>query len=117
MTGQPASNSPYANDTIVSLGFAQQVFSYGSPGDVLLAIDAAGNSEKVIYAAQVAKHQKMSVIALTGNSDAKLRQIADVCICVPAGKIVDIEKLQLSVCHTIYAMLETAFFCKEAARQ
>ena len=116
LTGQPASNSPYANDTIISLGFAQQVFSYGSPGDVLLAIDAAGNSEKVIYAAQVAKHQKMSVIALTGNSDAKLRQIADVCICVPAGKIVDIEKLQLSVCHTIYAMLETAFFCKEAAR-
>ncbi|MBD3393787.1 MAG: SIS domain-containing protein, partial [Chitinivibrionales bacterium] len=45
----------FANDVNADMVFAQQVYGYGRPGDVLLAISTSGSSENIINAVCVAR--------------------------------------------------------------
>ena len=51
--------------------------------DVLFAISTSGNSKNVVNAAKVAKSTGVKVIALTGKEGGELREVSDICICVP----------------------------------
>jgi len=46
--------SAFANDVDGDLVFAQQVFAYGNPGDILVGISTSGNSKNVSAAMMVA---------------------------------------------------------------
>lgn len=110
LTGGLALSTAYANDANPVMGFAQQVYGYGKEGDVLLGISTSGNSKNVFYAMEVAKAKGMEIIALTGESGGRLKDIADVCICAPAKETADVQELHLPIYHTLCRMLEEAFF-------
>lgn len=55
LASQTALMTAFGNDVSSQMLFAQQVLSYGRPGDVLLAISTSGNSPNILYAAQVAR--------------------------------------------------------------
>ena len=105
-----ALNTAYLNDVDGLLCYAQQVYGYGTTGDVLLGISTSGNSKNILNAAIVAKAKGMKVIGLTGEGGGKLADISDVVIKVPEKETFKIQELHLPVYHCLCLMLEKEFF-------
>ena len=110
LSGHASLNTACINDIDGNITFAQQVYSYGKAEDVLFGITTSGNSKNVLYACAVAKAKKLKIIALTGESGGKIKQFADVCICVPETETYKIQELHLPVYHILCMMLEDYFF-------
>lgn len=100
----------FINDVSAEMVFAQQVFGYGKPGDVLVGLSTSGNSVNVVRAMQVAKSLGMHTIALTGRHGGKLKSLCDVTVCVPWDRTPDIQERHLPIYHAICIALEEAFF-------
>ena len=110
LTSFTALNTAFCNDVDANLVYAQSVLALGKPGDVLLAISTSGSSKNVIEAAKVAKATGLKVIALTGKSGGKLKELADVSITVPECETYKVQELHLPVYHYICAKIEDHFF-------
>jgi D-sedoheptulose 7-phosphate isomerase len=102
--------SAFANDVDPQLVFAQQVYGYGKPGDVLLGISTSGNAPNVLNALQVARSRGLHTLGLTGLSGGRMKSSCDITICVPSTDTPGIQELHLPVYHTLCAMLEQDFF-------
>ena len=109
LTGFPAFNSAFSNDVEPEFIFAQLVLALGRPGDVLAAMSTSGNSPNVCRAAEVARARKIPVLALTGESGGKLRELSDICIRVPATQTPHIQEFHLPIYHCLALMLEADF--------
>lgn len=114
LCSQTALMTAFGNDVSSQMVFAQQVLGYGCPGDVLLAISTSGNSANILYAAQIARVQGMTVIGLTGESGGKLRAHCDICISVPSAITYQIQELHLPVYHCLCACVENELFGEES---
>lgn len=110
LTSQTALLTAFSNDVAPEMVFAQQVFGYGSRGDILLGISTSGNSVNVINALMVAKAIGMDTIALTGRDGGKMAEIADVSIVVPQVKTPKIQERHLPIYHTICSIVEEELF-------
>jgi phosphoheptose isomerase len=110
LTSNSTLNTAFANDVAADMIFAQQVYGYGSKGDVLIGLSTSGNSANVIKALQVAKAKDMINIGLTGASGGKMNDLCDVTIRVPQYSTPEIQELHLPVYHAICLMLENEFF-------
>jgi len=110
LSGHASLNTACINDIDGNITFAQQVYGYGKEEDVLLGISTSGNSKNILYACAVAKAKKLKIVGLTGEGGGKLKQYADICICVPETETYKIQELHLPVYHIICMMLEDYFF-------
>ena len=110
LTGHNALSTAYANDVDGSLTFAQQLYGYGSEGDVFLGISTSGNSRNILAAAAVAKAKGIKTIGLTGGTGGKLKEVADCAIVVPVSETYKIQELHLPVYHALCRMLEETYF-------
>lgn len=102
--------SAVANDIGGDLIFAQQLMGYGRKGDVLLGISTSGNSKNVVNACIAAKAKGVKVIALVGETGGKMKDYADVAICVPSTCTPDVQELHLPIYHALCIMAEETFF-------
>jgi D-sedoheptulose 7-phosphate isomerase len=109
LTGFPALATAFSNDVEPEYVFAQLVLALGRAGDVLAALSTSGNSSNVCQAAEVAHARSLPILALTGASGGKLKELADVCICVPATQTPHIQEFHLPIYHCLSLMLEEAF--------
>jgi D-sedoheptulose 7-phosphate isomerase len=100
----------FINDVDAELMYAQQVYGYGRPGDVLVGLSTSGNSKNVLKAVQVAKVMGLKTIGLTGKEGGRMKEICDVTICVPLDSTPDIQERHLPIYHAICVMLEEYFF-------
>lgn len=105
-----ALTSAYANDVAADMIYAQQVYGYGNPGDVVIGISTSGNAANVIKALQTAKVRGLITIGLTGQSGGAMAGLCDVTIRVPSSITPDIQERHLPIYHTICMMLEREFF-------
>lgn len=110
LTGNIALSTAFANDAVPELVFAQQVYGYGKTNSALLGISTSGNSLNVIYALEVARAKKMFTIGMTGEGGGKMKELCDVCICVPSKMTYQVQELHLPVYHTLCLMIEEEFF-------
>lgn len=111
LTGHPAFMTAYMNDVDPDMIFGQQVYAYGeSEKDVLLAMSTSGNSANVVNAVKVAKVRGIGTIGFTGKSGGRLRELCDICICLPQDETFKVQELVLPVYHALCAMLEEKFF-------
>ena len=99
----------YANDYHFDGIFARQVEALGRSGDVLLGISTSGGSKNVVRAFELAKERGLKTIVLTGNK-GRLREMADVAICVPSGETQPIQETHLAIEHLICHFVERALF-------
>ena len=102
--------SAVSNDIGGDFIYAQQVIGYGRMNDVLLGISTSGNSQNVVDACIVAKAKGLKVITLTGEKGGKMKNYADVAICVPSTCTPDIQELHLPIYHALCIMVEETFF-------
>jgi D-sedoheptulose 7-phosphate isomerase len=110
LVSQSSLISAFANDVSADLVFAQQVYGFGQPGDVLLGISTSGNAKNVNYALQTARAIGMKTIGLSGPDGGKMKDYSDVIILVPGESTPAIQERHLPVYHTICAVLEQEFF-------
>ena len=109
LTGFPALATAFSNDVNPEYVFAQLVLAVGRTGDVLGALSTSGNSSNVCRAAEVARARGIAVLAMTGATGGKLRELAEVCICVPATQTPHVQEFHLPIYHCLSLMLEEAF--------
>ena len=110
LVSQVSLTSAIANDVAADMVFAQQVYGYGRPGDVLLAISTSGNSRNVLRAAQVARALGLRAIGFTGHTGGALRALCSVCVCVPPQATAEVQERHLAIYHALCGMLEAAIF-------
>ena len=110
LVDQIALNTAFANDQAADLSFAQQVLGLGREGDVLIAITTSGNSANVLYAVQMARVMGVKTIALTGATGGKVKNLADISICVPEDETYRIQEYHLPIYHMLCLALEQEFF-------
>ncbi len=96
-----------ANDFGYDEVFARSVEALGNSDDILVAISTSGNSENVLRAAEQARKQEISVIALTGKDGGKLKALADLSIVVPHFGYADrIQEIHIQIIHTWIQIIE-----------
>ena len=110
LTAMAAMFTAFCNDVDPELVYAQQVLALGKPGDVLIGISTSGNAKNVAAAAKVAKGLGATVIGLTGRDGGVLKELADICICVPETETYKVQELHLPAYHCLCAAVEEHFF-------
>ncbi len=110
LTSHSALTTAFLNDTEPQMTFAQQLLGLGREGDLLISISTSGNSKNCVYAAIVAKAKGLAVLALTGEADSRLCEIADVTVRAPESETFKIQEFHLPVYHALCAMVEATFF-------
>ncbi len=110
LTCHSALLSAVCNDLDPANIYAQQVLAYGAAGDVLIAISTSGNAENV-YRACIAAHAKgLQVIALTGQSGGRLREVCDLLLNVDETETYKVQEKHLQLYHRLCADVEAAIF-------
>jgi D-sedoheptulose 7-phosphate isomerase len=89
------------NDLSYDDTFSYPLESYAAKGDLAVAISCSGNSPNVLRAAQWAKDNKLTLVALTGFTGGKLGPMAHVHIHVPSDNYGIVEDLHLSIGHIV----------------
>jgi D-sedoheptulose 7-phosphate isomerase len=100
----------YNNDCNPEYTFAQQVYAYVREGDCLLGISTSGNSRNIINAIETAKARRAVTLGLTGATGGKMKELCDICICVPETETYKVQELHLPVYHALCLMLEEYFW-------
>jgi D-sedoheptulose 7-phosphate isomerase len=99
-----------ANDYSYDLVFARQVEAFGREGDVVVGISTSGNSPNVLRAMDTAKALGLHTIGLTGASGGKLKDMVDVCFCVPSNDTCHIQETHITVGHAVCELIEKELF-------
>ncbi len=105
-----ALNSAFCNDVDPELVYAQPLMALAREHDILVGISTSGNSKNVYGAVKVAKALGIKVLGLTGQTGGKLKEAADICICVPETETFKIQELHLPTYHYLCAAVEAHFF-------
>ena len=103
-------NSAFCNDVDAELIYAQSLMGLGAKCDVVFCISTSGNSKNCVAAANVAKGLGLTVVALTGQTGGKLKEITDICICAPEIETYKVQELHLPIYHLICMEIEKEFF-------
>jgi len=118
LVSQTSLMTAFANDVSADLVFAQQVYAYAKNNfDVLIAMSTSGNSKNVVLAAETAKAAGIKTVAITGEKNSALTELADVTIKIPRSTPYEVQEFTLPVYHAICAMLEAAFFDIKSAEE
>ncbi len=112
LVSQSALATAFINDVHPEMAFAQQVWGYGKPGDVLIGLSTSGNSKNVVNACKIAKAIEMKTVGFTGEKASSLSKICDITVQVPAHQVFRIQEYHLPVYHTLCSMLEMEAFDK-----
>lgn len=99
-----------ANDYSYEDVFAKQVIAYGMRGDVLIGISTSGYSQSIVEAAEQAKKQGITVVALTGKTGGVLKTVSDYCINVPSSTTAHIQEAHITIIHYICKIIEERIF-------
>lgn len=110
LVSHTALSTAFGNDEAAVGVFAQQVYGYGLPGDILMAISTSGTSLNVLEAAKVARAKGMGVVSLTGSKETELTSMADADIRVPETETFKVQEYHLPVYHCLCAMVEAELF-------
>ena len=97
-----------ANDISYDEVFVYQLRTLASSGDTLITISSSGDSENVVRVCQWAKENGVVVIALTGFSGGRCREIADVCLHVDANNYGIIEDVHQGIMHILAQFIRQA---------
>jgi D-sedoheptulose 7-phosphate isomerase len=100
----------FANDVAADMVYAQQVYGYGRPEDVLIAISTSGRSPNILNALRVARAQGLATIGFTGRGGGDMVDLCDVIVRVPEEETLKVQERHLPIYHALCSMLEQTFF-------
>lgn len=86
--------------------FRRQVEAFCTQYDCLVAISTSGKSENVLHGIWAAKDSKTPVVGLTGKDGGAMKELCDVCICVPSVNVARIQEAHITIGHIIAELVE-----------
>jgi D-sedoheptulose 7-phosphate isomerase len=101
-----ATMTALGNDISYDDVFRFPLSAYAQNGDVAVALTGSGNSPNVLRAVEWARENGLKVVALTGFSGGKLKEMADLHINIPSDNYGVIEDLHLSINHIVSQTLK-----------
>lgn len=110
LPNQCAILSAFINDVEPDMMYAQLVYGYAREGDLVIGLSTSGNSGNVVNAVKVAKCVGARTLALTGEKESKLSDMATVTIRVPETETYKVQELHLPVYHYLCAETEKEMF-------
>lgn len=110
LTAMTAALTAFANDVKPEYAFAQLVYAYGRPRDVLIGLSTSGNAANVAAAVETAAALGVTTIALTGAGGGRIAALADITIRMPETETYKVQELHLPVYHWLCAELERRLF-------
>lgn len=105
MTDNVGLTTAVGNDLAYDQAFSYPLESYAQPGDVAVGISCSGTSPNIVRAMEWARGHGLTVVALTGFSGGKARDLAHIHINVPSDNYGVIEDLHMSVGHAAAQLL------------
>ncbi len=93
--------------------FSRQVEALAQAGDLLIGISTSGNSQNVCRAAEKAKQQGCSVLALVGEAGGKLAGLADLVLAVPSRYTPHVQEGHLLLVHLLCGLVENHMAAQE----
>jgi len=99
-----------ANDYEFETAFARQVDALVAEGDVLWLLSTSGTSGNVLKAASAASRRGAKLLAMTGRTGGKLKELCDVTLCVPADSSPPVQEGHLALIHILCGLVEQALF-------
>jgi D-sedoheptulose 7-phosphate isomerase len=115
LVGNVSSLTAIGNDYSFSDVFARQVESLGAPGDMAIGLSTSGRSENVVRGIAVAREKGLSTVALTGEGGGRLKDVADMCVCVPSRKTARIQEGHMLIGHILCELVEQTLFAPQEA--
>ena len=104
LTTDTSNLTAVGNDYGFDFVFQKQVEALAQPQDVLLAISTSGNSKNVLAAVQAGQKRGCRVIALTGGTGGKLKEIADLALVAELGK--NSSRIQETHIFAVHSMVD-----------
>lgn len=92
--------------------FSRQIQALGHKGDVFIAISTSGNSKNILAAIEEAKRVGLYIVGLTGQAGGAMRNLCDVCLCMPSPETPKIQEGHITVSHIICGLVEMLMFPK-----
>ena len=112
LPSQSAILSAFINDVDPEMMYAQLVYGYTKPEDLVIGLSTSGNSKNVVNALEVAKCVGAKTLAMTGERESKMSELADVTIKVPETETYKVQEYHLPVYHHLCAEVESYFFAE-----
>ncbi len=94
--------------------FSRQVQALGRKGDIFIAISTSGNSKNVLEGIAAARQAGLTVLGLTGQHGGAMKDLCDVCFCMPSKETPKIQEGHLMLEHIICGLVEARIFPKHA---
>lgn len=92
--------------------FERQIQACARPGDVVVGLSTSGNSPNVLRGLETARAMGIFTAALTGADGGKMRESADLCICMPSRETPRIQECHITIGHIICGLVEQIAFPK-----
>ncbi len=112
LPSQCAILSAFINDVDPEMMYAQLVYGYAKPEDLVIGLSTSGNSKNVVNAIEVANCMGVKTLSMTGKAESKMSQMSDVTIKVPETETYKVQEYHLPVYHYLCAEVEKVFFEK-----
>jgi D-sedoheptulose 7-phosphate isomerase len=114
----PAVSLPDLTAAVTAIGndygyddvFARTLAALARPGDVAVGLTTSGNSPNVLRAVETARGLGVWTVVLTGAGGGKVRDLADLCVCVPSDDTPRVQEACLHLGHTLCELVERAIF-------
>lgn len=101
-----------ANDYSYDEIYARLITGIGRKGDALIGLSTSGNSKNIVRAFEQAKAMGITTIGLTGKDGGKMKQISDICLCIPSTDTPRIQESHITIGHIICEIIESTLFPK-----
>lgn len=112
LPSQCAILSAFINDVDPEMMYAQLVYGYAKPEDLVIGLSTSGNSKNVVNAIELAKCLGVRTISMTGQKESKMSELSDVTIRVPETETYKVQEYHLPVYHYLCAEVEKTMFEK-----
>lgn len=104
--GNTSALTAIANDYGFDHVFARELQAHARPGDVFLALSTSGDSPNILRAIDAARERRLTVIGLSGVSGGQMRDLCDLCLCVPSSSTPRIQEMHITIGHTLCELIE-----------
>lgn len=112
LPSQCAILSAFINDVDLDMMYAQLVYGYAKPEDLVIGLSTSGNSKNIVNAIEVAKCMGTKTLSMTGKADSRMSELSDVTIKVPETETYKVQEYHLPVYHYLCAEVEKTFFAE-----
>ena len=106
MTTDTSILTALGNDYGFDVIFSRQVEALVRPGDLVVGISTSGNSANIMKALEKANERGAVTVGLTGRSGGKMKNLCDICICIPSDVTARIQEAHLLVEHLVCQRIE-----------